>query len=385
MAADMAAVMDRRSGPSRGPVSPALMTVLLLAGLAAPLTAQSGTQAERGWLGIRLGGQLTCQWEAEGERKPCERLLTVSQILVGGPSDEAGLLPGDLLVAINGQTLQIEPAAQDRLLSTIRAGTPVSIDVARGNERHFVRVIPGSRPSERTVETGTWRGDVKLQVRPDVYVVAPTPLDGHSDSAIAVAIRTDQGGVVQVSPSQISIEDGRVYIRELEGDVVEFTRMLTEAFPQITLEVSEALKEMQDSVFVRARVKLDSLRFLAQEHAISEQAVRRSLERYRDVVSARTYYGPRLAGAEFRPLTGELADAFEGTDSGLLVLRVLPGTPAAHLGLKAGDVVTHAGEQECQEIDDLRTVLWRRQEAGSVVVRWVRKGREMTGVIKTGP
>ena len=375
----MAAVMDRRS-TREGRRLPSLAVIALLF-VAAPLAGQT----ERGWLGIRLGGQLTCQWEVEEERKPCERLLTVSQILVGGPADEAGLQPGDLLVAINGQTLEIEPAAQDRLLSTIRAGTPVSIDVSRDDDRYFVRVIPSSRPSEQTVATASWRGNVQLQVRPDVYVVAPTPLSGHSDSAIAVAIRTDEGGVVQVSPSQISIEEGRVYIRELEGDVVEFTRMLTEAFPQITLEVSQALKQMQDSVFVKARVKLDSLRFLAEEHAISEQAVRRSLERYRDAVSARVYYGPRLAGAEFRPLSKELADAFEGIDTGLLVLRVLPGTPAANLGLKAGDVVTHAGEQECREIDDLRTVLWRRAEAGSVVVRWVRKGEEMTGVIKTSP
>ena len=363
----------------------AAVMALLAAGPGGRLAGQSGAQDERGWLGIRLAGQLTCRWEVASERKPCERLLTVSQLIVDGPSDRAGVQPGDRLVAINGQSLEIEPAAQDRLLSTIRVGTPVSIDVVRGDDRYFVRVTPGRKPDERAIAAASWRGNVKLQLRPDVYLVAPTPLSGHTDSAIAVAIRTDATGVVQVSPSRISIEEGRVYVRELRGDAVEFTRMLTEAFPQITLEITEALKEMQDSVFVTARVKLDSLRMLAETREMSGQAIRRSLERYRDAAAARVYYGPRLAGAEFRALTGELADVFEGTDRGLLVLRVLPGTPAAQLGLKAGDVVTQAGDRECLEIEDLRSALWRRRTGDPIEMRWVRKGVEMSGVLKTSP
>ncbi|MFQ5888548.1 MAG: PDZ domain-containing protein [Gemmatimonadota bacterium] len=88
----------------------------------------------------------------------------------------------------------------------------------------------------------------------------------------------------------------------------------------------------------------------------------------------------RAAGAEFTPLTPGLAENFEGARKGLLVLRVLPGTPAARLGLRDGDVVVEAGGVQCSSVSVLREVLSRElMRQRGVEVKWIRKGRPMSG------
>lgn len=373
--------MDRSRSPWRGRRWSAwAVSAVFVAGLCSPLAAQ---ETERGWLGVRVEKRLDCQWDAEGERKPCRRWLTVSSVLDGGPADRAGMEPGDRLIAVNGQSLEVAPAEQDRLLGTIRPGTPVSIDVERDGTHHFVRVTPGRRPSESRLSEARWRGRNRFSFGPDVYVVTAGRLRGHSDSAIAVTIRTDSQGSVRVLPSRISVEEGRIYARELDEGQFEWQGALPPEFRRVNVALDAALLSLQDSLFRRATVKLDSLRKLMRHYWSDQRAAERSRALARDAAPAVGIgYGRRLAGAEFEPLNPDLAEALEGTDTGLLVLRVLPGTPAAQLGLRPGDVVTRAGDLECEDLTDLRSALWRDPTGDSITLRWVRKGREMSGVLK---
>jgi S1-C subfamily serine protease len=91
----------------------------------------------------------------------------------------------------------------------------------------------------------------------------------------------------------------------------------------------------------------------------------------------------RLAGAEFRPLTPALAEYFP-VDEGLLVLRVLPETPAARLGLRDGDVVVAVGEDRNPSLLTFRGLVGRMQvDGGTLKVKWNRKGRVMEGDLTT--
>jgi hypothetical protein len=85
----------------------------------------------------------------------------------------------------------------------------------------------------------------------------------------------------------------------------------------------------------------------------------------------------RLGGAEFRVLTPELAEYFE-VESGLLVLRVIPGTPVATLGLRGGDVVIEVGGREDLDMS-MFLHLAASAEGDGVEVKWVRKGKSHTG------
>lgn len=93
-----------------------------------------------------------------------------------------------------------------------------------------------------------------------------------------------------------------------------------------------------------------------------------------------TFFGPltpyalgqnRAAGAEIVELQPELADYFE-VDGGVLVVDVLPGTPAAIAGLHPGDVITHLDRVTVRSLQELRTGLSRTGPATPITV--VRRG-----------
>ncbi len=62
----------------------------------------------------------------------------------------------------------------------------------------------------------------------------------------------------------------------------------------------------------------------------------------------------RVAGAQIIDLVPELAAYFEGVESGVLVVDVAPGTPAAISGLVPGDVVTRMDQVAVRSVEDLR-------------------------------
>jgi len=91
---------------------------------------------------------------------------------------------------------------------------------------------------------------------------------------------------------------------------------------------------------------------------------------------------PAVAGAEVARLNPELRELF-GVPSGVLVLSVAPGSPAAASGLRAGDVILRVNEQavaspqalgravrECANTRTARLDLVRKKKAREVVLKW---------------
>jgi membrane-associated protease RseP (regulator of RpoE activity) len=354
-----------------------VLAALIVPGFAPLLHAQEPERGPHGWLGVRINDWLQCEWEAETDRKPCARVLVVQEVMVDGPADRAGVEPGDRLVAIDGHTLD-DPKTRMRHFANLRAGDPAWLSVGRDGDEQTLQVVPVRRPSN--LAAVAWRGG-QLTYRSDAYVLPLKPLTRLRDSTVAVTIRTDDEGVLVVRPGRISIDGEDIVLVELENLTVDVTRALEEAGSKLAqVELGTWLKALQDSVFVNARVQLDSLRKLMLTEKMRENALEWSLRRARDggVVT----FGRHLAGAEFKELGGELAEAFEGVDKGLLVLRVLPRTPAAKVGLRPGDVVTNAGGQQCESLSDLRAALRHGPKGGPLTIQWVRRGRQMEGILK---
>ena len=91
-------------------------------------------------------------------------------------------------------------------------------------------------------------------------------------------------------------------------------------------ELTPEMAALRDSVLAEARVKLEAVRKARSAYGSGRARVRYAppphlLEATR-----------RLAGAEFEPLGPELSH--DGLEQGLLVLRVIEGTPAHRLGLR---------------------------------------------------
>lgn len=377
------------TGGAAAPTRGGILAVLALFVLAAPAAGQQEAAADRGWIGVGIRQGVRC--EAGGaaaggrgsENAPadCRPLVIAEAVIQGGPADRAGVQPGDTLIAVNGRAL-LRRSGQDELLS-FEEGEPAQLLLGRDDGRVSVRVVPERRPPEAGrapvwVEAGGTAGTPavvrpRVLVNPDQPAKEPGGLDtGEGSSGVAV-FRLG--------------EDGEVYVESRVGDSVRLRRL--EA-------VAPRIREIRDSVFSLARVQLQAVRKHQREALTRVMEARR--EQLREEVGEAVEAMPRIradapmpmppnrklrmAGAEFRPLSPPLAEYFPGAEHGLLVLQVVPGTPAAELGLRSGDVVVSAGDRRITGATDLREALSRYPRRDSVVMKWVRKGEEMTGVLK---
>jgi S1-C subfamily serine protease len=84
-----------------------------------------------------------------------------------------------------------------------------------------------------------------------------------------------------------------------------------------------------------------------------------------------------IAGAQLLRV-GELKDYF-GVNDGLLVLRVVPGTPAERAGLRPGDVLVRIHGEAVTGIDDVSRILDGRLIGQRITVTLLR-GEELLEV-----
>ena len=96
----------------------------------------------RGWLGVSVQGMPARVQLNEGERSG----LVVSDVDAGSPASQAGLQPGDLLIAINGQSADQGRSTMLRI-GLMAPGDAFSLDVLRGEKRLKLDGVVGQRPS----------------------------------------------------------------------------------------------------------------------------------------------------------------------------------------------------------------------------------------------
>lgn len=118
-----------------------VVAVIALAVTGAPATAQVVVApAPRGWIGVSFEVTTTSQ---AGVVRTVTR---VTEVMRGSPADEAGVLPGDVLVTINGRDWAQDLPAASR---DLRPGDPVRLVVERDGRRREIRITAGERPVER--------------------------------------------------------------------------------------------------------------------------------------------------------------------------------------------------------------------------------------------
>ena len=133
----------------------------------------------------------------------------------GEPGDRAGIKPGDVILAVNGQPITFRSQLID--IISKHAGQPVTITIQREEERHEIQVTPEKRGDRGAL--GIYLADATRSVKPGVLEALRLSVRENVEGA-GLIFRTVWGLLTrETSPKQLL---GPVGIAQLSG---EFARV----------------------------------------------------------------------------------------------------------------------------------------------------------------
>ena len=100
---------------------------------------------ERGWLGVQI--QMVTEEIAAGLGVEAERGALVSAVVTDGPAALAGVKEGDLILRVDGQTVD-RFKELPRMIAETRPGTEVTLQVRRNGRIERIAVSIGEMPGE---------------------------------------------------------------------------------------------------------------------------------------------------------------------------------------------------------------------------------------------
>src|SRR5207248_8067956 len=108
-----------------------------------------GTAVKRPWLGAKLQAVSPDIAEGLGLKRPAGAL--VSSVAAGSPAARAGLKTGDLILAVDGQTIE-DPNAFDYRFATKPLGGAAQLGVLRGGREAKIPIVLETAPDTRRDE-----------------------------------------------------------------------------------------------------------------------------------------------------------------------------------------------------------------------------------------
>ena len=106
----------------------------------------AGGKIQRGYIGATIQNFTPDMAEAQGLGS--QKGAIVSDLVPGGPSAKAGLLPGDVVVSVNGVSIKTSTELT-REVAKARPGDVIRLDVIREGKHRPIEIRSGIRPSEK--------------------------------------------------------------------------------------------------------------------------------------------------------------------------------------------------------------------------------------------
>lgn len=366
--------------------------LLLAALLAAPAFPAGDAAAQQTRTVVTAGsrGMLGIMTHAITEDGVATRQRVITEVVPGAGADKAGLLPGDLILRVNGLA-----ATQQVMNAGFEPGDTVVLRIRRDGRERDVTVVATPRTNRMHYIT--------TDMLPVTADMLPDTVRGRM-SIIMNAVRAGTD----------TLPLGRVFIQRSDGDSTFVYRFGNDSingfrYQRITplqrdslmryFEAPGAWSSMfPDSAFrsdawagvwpgmlrdsVLGSVGRSMIRFGEDGFAFGFGPDSMTFMRPTEFMASGFFAGTRaVAGAELSELNPGLAEYF-GTTDGVLVLNAREGTPAARAGLAPGDVIVRANDVDVRTIADLRRAIERGPRGQPVTLDVLRRGQRI--VIRMG-
>lgn len=309
-------------------------------------------RVERSWLGVDV--------QPRFKRSELERGVLVSGVLADSPAAQAGLQPGDVLLRLNGQSVDVRYDEQMpdfmRLVTGLPIGQPVPGVVLREGRELTLQFVPIERgernPKQR--ELKAWG----LTARNLSFLTAKEMKRDNLDGALVTSVRPG-GPAGEAKPplnaGDVLIEVNGTPVKRLE-DLSALTRQLmegrTEPLPVVATFERRAARYLTVVKVGRQDLKDPGLEVAKAWLPVETHVVSREI--------ANQLGQPNLKG--------------------FYITRVYPGTTAERAGLKAGDFITALDGEKLtaaggEHDDELRTLI-RQYDIGKTVELTVLRERQ---------
>jgi S1-C subfamily serine protease len=373
-----------------------LLLALVLPG--SPLVAQRAP----GWIGI--GFEVRSVDPAAGGAPTS----VVTEVRAGSPAAAAGVEVGDRLITING----VDAAREFENLAerlALRVGDRVQIRVERGGRRIDLSLRAGERPSGFTVtnrrvimptdsmaeEMFRAMDSLRVQILATTRPTAPPPPPAMTRARLAPA-----PPVAPEAPQPIDVPFEFFIFRGEQHDSLRVEmEALNRRIENLRADEDRLLARRRERAASRGEVQALDAQLVALGDVIAEvtresAALRAAMAEAARATAAVEYFTARPfdapgGDATFRPLTpyllgsnrvagAEVVDVRPGlaeyfrVETGVLVVDVAPGTPAAIAGFQPGDVITKLDRVSIRSVDQLRTGISRAGD--TLPVTLVRQG-----------
>jgi S1-C subfamily serine protease len=215
------------------------------------LTATLGDRHGRPYLGLVPCDGLPKEIEVHLARPP-----VIVEVMADGPAEQAGLQEGDLVIAVDGQTVGLEKDLAD-LIAEYEPGDTVTLEIERPGEEPRAKEVTVKLGQHPEKEGAAYLG-VRYSLFPRFEGLRRLPFGEFDDSPFVLPDEIGQGLIVwrvsEDSPaSAAGLKDGDV-ITAVDGEPVASPQALTDAIAErepgdkITLTVFRGKEESEMEV-----------------------------------------------------------------------------------------------------------------------------------------
>ena len=166
----------------------------------------------------------------------------VASVVPDSPADKAGVLPGDVIVGINGEDLE-RLKELTRKVAAVKPGEEVEIEVWRNGERETLDVAIGRSPKETHHASQGQKANKKAQLGISLGELSPQwrqrlGIDEDLDGAVIVNVEPESPAAARgLRPGDVVVMVGQTPVRNLDETMSAIADVESEGRDSVLLRV----------------------------------------------------------------------------------------------------------------------------------------------------